>query len=333
MKFSVIIPVYNSVEFLPKCLDSILTQDFGDFELILVNDGSGDNSGEICRAYAGKYDNVRAFDRENGGPSAARNFGIAQARGEYLTFVDSDDWVREDYFAVLSRVVAEDPDLVIFGRTHESNGELILTAFPEAALSGREQVLAYAQENYLRGDIASCVNKVYSRRLLEDGTLRFPEGTVVEEDLLFVLGAIDRSTSLRVIAEGLYCYNRREAGSVTTKYNPNKFDCKGRAYRAELEFARKWESLRLEEIFHDNYLSYISACINNLMYSACPLTRKQKLAEIRRFFRAEETALCAERSKGLSLRGRVMGILIRLRLYRVSYWMHYLIFRLRRTGV
>lgn len=333
MKFSVIVPVYNSAEFLPKCLDSILGQDFGDFELILVNDGSKDNSGEICREYARKYDNVRAFDRENGGPSAARNFGIFQARGEYLTFVDSDDWLCRGYFDALSRAVAENPDLVIFGRIHVTEAGEHLGVFPGAGCAGREQVLAYIRENYLRGDIASCTNKVFSRRLLEDGTLRFPEGTVVEEDLLFVLGAVDRSESLRVLEEGLYCYNCREAGSVTTKYNPNKFDCKRRAYRAELEFARKWESPRLEEIFHDNYLSYISACINNLMYSACPLTRKQKLAEIRRFFRAEETALCAERSKGLSLRGRVMGILIRLRLYRVSYWMHYLIFRLRRTGV
>jgi len=332
MKFSVVVPVYNSEAFLHRCINSIINQNYDDYELILVDDGSTDSSRKICEHYQRSYEQIYLICQENSGPSAARNRGIDSARGEYVTFVDSDDWVCEGYFETLCRAVADDRDLIIFGRLHEANNEMILTTFPAVELSDKQQLLTYLEENYLRGDIASCTNKVFSRRLLADGNLRFPEGTVVEEDLLFVLGAIDHCNTLRVIEDGLYCYNRREVGSVTTKYNPKKYDCKLAAYRKELALAKKWESLQLEAIFHDNYLSCLSACINNLMYEACPLSRKEKLQEIRRFFRSNETILCLSWSKDLGLRSRVMVLLIRLRLVRISYWMHFWIFRLRRRN-
>ena len=94
MKFSVIIPVYNSAEFLPKCLDSILGQDFGDFELILVNDGTKDGCPAIMEDYARRDTRIRQIHKENGGLSSARNAGLDIAKGEYIVFVDSDDWIE-----------------------------------------------------------------------------------------------------------------------------------------------------------------------------------------------------------------------------------------------
>lgn len=328
MKFSIIIPVYNSARFLHQCIGSIVGQAFRDYELILVDDGSTDDSCAICREYAEQYGHVRLIRQENGGPSAARNRGIAEATGEYLAFVDSDDWVTPDYFAVLERAVASAPDLVFFGRQHGE--EKIVTAFPAGCCASREQIIDFLTTNYFRGDVASCTVKLYARHLFADGELRFPAGTVVEEDLLFVLQAVDRSSTLVSIPDAVYFYNRRDSGSVTTQYNPIKFDCKLRACQTELGYARKWSSPALEQIFDDNYLSYISASINNLMYRACPLTRKQKLEEIRRFYRAELTLDCIRRSRGLSLRSRVMYLLIRLKLHRVSYLLHCVIFHIRR---
>jgi glycosyltransferase involved in cell wall biosynthesis len=280
--------------------------------------------------YAAEYPNVRLICQENSGPSAARNRGIDCARGQYVTFVDSDDWVKPNYFQTLSTAVSEEPDLVFFGTGHVDGMHETPKAFPGANIKGNEQLIHFLAQHYLQGDICSALNKVYSGKLLRDENLRFPEGTVVEEDLQFVLQATDKAQSLLSIRDVLYCYNRRASGSVTTKYNPHKFDSKTRAYRKELYFAEKWNQAKLAALFRDNYLSYVSACTNNLMYEACPLTRKEKLTEIRRFFRAEETKNCIAHCKGISLRSKVMYLLIRLRLHWLSYLLHRVLFCLRR---
>ena len=330
MKFSIIIPVYNSADFLNKCIDSLLNQDYNDYELILVDDGSADASYDICRGYADRYEHIRVLRQKNSGPSAARNAGIRQSSGDYLTFVDSDDWVTPDYFSRLKEAVLQDPDLVFFGRLHFDGQKEVNTVFPEGRFTSRNQIIDFLARNYYRGDLHSCTNKVFNRRLFADGELRFPASTVVEEDLQFVLEAVDRSETLVSLAEPLYCYNRRGSGSVTTQYNPVKFDCKVRAYEAELKFAEKWHSSEFQRIFDDNYLTYISASVNNLMYKACTFSRKQKLAEIRRFYSAEQTAACIRRTRGISLRSKVMYFLIRGKLCRISYLLHYIVFHIRR---
>lgn len=330
MKFSVIIPVYNSAEFLNKCIDSIVLQGYDDFELILVDDGSTDVSRQICQEYVRKYDNVQLIMQENSGPSAARNHGIHRAAGEYLAFVDSDDWVMPDYFRKLERAVSESPDLVFFGRCHSGKGNIVTSAFPSGVYTSKEQIIDFIARNYSTGDIASCTNKLFSRNLFADEALKFPTGTVVEEDLQFVLSAIDHSETLLSLEDGLYFYHRRKSGSVTTQYNPIKFDCKRKAYAVEQAYAYKWNNSLLEQAFDDNYLTYISASINNLMYQACTLSKKQKLDEIKRFYCASETVTCISRSKGLSLRSKVMYWLIKLKLYELSYLIHYITFHSRR---
>ena len=96
-EISVIVPVYKVEEYLPQCIDSILAQTFTDFELLLVDDGSPDRCGEICEEYAGKDTRIRVFHQQNSGVSAARNIGLQHAKGTYIVFVDSDDWVSTDY--------------------------------------------------------------------------------------------------------------------------------------------------------------------------------------------------------------------------------------------
>ena len=101
MKLSIIVPVYNVAQWLPETVDSVLEQTFRDFELILVDDGSGDGSGEICDSYAEKDSRVRVIHQKNAGVSAARNAGVAAAEGDWIGFVDSDDIIEKDMFAVM----------------------------------------------------------------------------------------------------------------------------------------------------------------------------------------------------------------------------------------
>lgn len=111
---SIIIPIYNVESYLRKCLDSIMEQSFSYFELLLINDGSTDSSGQICQEYVEKDDRIRYFEKENGGVSSARNFGIKHSRGEYITFIDSDDWVEPNYLEIFYKTIKEkDADIVV----------------------------------------------------------------------------------------------------------------------------------------------------------------------------------------------------------------------------
>ncbi len=100
-KISVIVPVYNVEQYLPRCIDSILAQTFTDFELLLIDDGSRDNSGKICDEYAEKDSRIRVFHKENGGVSSARNVGLDNTCGEYVSFIDSDDWIGPSFLPLI----------------------------------------------------------------------------------------------------------------------------------------------------------------------------------------------------------------------------------------
>ena len=104
---SVIVPVYNVEPFIASCLDSLSKQNYQNFEVLLVNDGSTDNSGAICREYADRDSRFHYFEKENAGVADARNFGIERSKGDYITFVDSDDWVTEEYLSILIETLKE----------------------------------------------------------------------------------------------------------------------------------------------------------------------------------------------------------------------------------
>lgn len=112
---SVIVPVYNTEKYLHRCIDSILTQTYTDFELLLIDDGSTDNSGKICDEYTQKDSRVRVFHKENGGVSSARNLGLDEAKGEWISFVDSDDYVLPTYLATYFELMQNETDLCILG--------------------------------------------------------------------------------------------------------------------------------------------------------------------------------------------------------------------------
>ena len=128
MIFSVVIPVYNVKDYLPKCIDSVLAQDFEDYEVILIDDGSTDGeSGAICDRYAAAHpERIRAIHKPNGGVGEARNVGIEAAQGEYLIFIDSDDYIAPNMFRVLADAVARfGSDIIGFGAALEANGVVV----------------------------------------------------------------------------------------------------------------------------------------------------------------------------------------------------------------
>ena len=206
---SIIIPVFNSEKCLKRCVDSILSQTFVDFELILINDGSTDRSGDICDEYAAKDSRIRAFHKENGGVSSARNLGLDNAKGEWVTFIDSDDWLCENY--TFNLVSSHHEDLLLFNYKKEKNAKL--SNAPTLIQSDSCLLMLEKYIHYAVLQVPWC--KFFNRRLI--GNLRFDIRMKIGEDITFVLQYLKSCSSITYL--DCYCYVWHEPDlSLDIKY-------------------------------------------------------------------------------------------------------------------
>ena len=191
-KLSVIVPVYNTEKYLRECINSILAQTFTDFELILIDDGSIDKSGSICDEYAETDSRVRVVHQNNCGVTAARKMGAALSKGDYVTYVDSDDWIDKDtYESVFSNIRKCDADMGIFAMSVEkSPHSIIINCVGEGAFSGehlQEEVCSKMLFDYslnCSGVIASLCNKVTKREILQNAINSIAEDLDYGEDAI-----------------------------------------------------------------------------------------------------------------------------------------------------
>lgn len=213
MLFSVIVPVYNVADYLPGCLDSLLTQDYENWELILVDDGSTDGRcPALCDACAARYpERVRVIHRANGGLGAARNTGVEAARGEYLLFVDSDDALEPGTLRRLAACVDQtEADMVVFRYCYVTEQGTKPGEPRQSAVTGRPVTLA--EEPAMLLDSPSACFRLWRRELFADGTIRFP-GRVWYEDLCTTPKALLRAGRIVQIPDVLYRYLLRP-GSI-----------------------------------------------------------------------------------------------------------------------
>lgn len=220
---SVIVPVYNVEEYLKQCLDSILEQTFSNYEVILVNDGSTDSSGLICQEYAEKDSRIRYFEKENGGLSDARNYGIEQAQGEYLTFVDSDDFLDKMHLNVLyTALVSNNVDISIvnYANYQTSNATFYLHTFGEyyeKNYSSEELLdnLAILERNDL--SFSTIWGKLYKRSVFS--FLRFPKG-VIGEDVALIYKIYTQVDKIVYAHKDTYIYRENDSGITKSKIYP-----------------------------------------------------------------------------------------------------------------
>lgn len=197
---TIIVPVYKAEKYLHRCIDSILVQSYADFELLLINDGSPDNSGTICDEYATKDTRVRVFHKKNGGVSSARNLGLDNARGEWVTFVDSDDWVEESYLEDL--IANSDADFVLSGFIGIPNGEKILADdLLYERISIKDFIMRH-QNDLLRGPWGDLLKL----SLIKNNSIRFDTRIRYGEDTVFNYQYLYYCNRVRTISSCNYNY-------------------------------------------------------------------------------------------------------------------------------
>lgn len=200
---SIIIPVYNAEKTLKECIDSILLQYYRNFELILVDDGSKDSSSQLCDEYAGKDSRVIVLHKENGGVSSARNAGLNIAKGEWITFIDSDDYITKGYFEGVEDATED----VLFKKNQWQRKDGILpgTVITEKAISSLTEFLSeYITDSIIRGPVF----KFYRTDIL--GDLRFLPDMKIGEDAEFVFRYLAQCRTYRLLSRGEYIIRAAE---------------------------------------------------------------------------------------------------------------------------
>lgn len=228
MKLSVIVPVYNAEQYLVRCIDSILEQDFSDFQLILIDDGSKDESLTMCQNYAGKDDRILVLHQENRGQASARNKALDICQGEYITFIDSDDSIAPGMFRNLMDVAQKhDADIVSceldllkedgtrYKEPPENQAEMVI---PESEL-----LYNFYHKDGKKGYTSGVVcGKLYKRHLFE--TLRFPTGRIYE-DTFIIPYLYEKTKMLVIITKPYYQYWIHQGSTVQGAFREKHLDC------------------------------------------------------------------------------------------------------------
>lgn len=224
-KVSLIVPVYNVDKYLEECLDSLINQSYDNIEIILINDGSTDNSGNICDKYSNKYSKVKTFHKENAGLSSARNMGIEKSIGDYLFFVDSDDFIHPETIKIMcGLMIKENCDIVQcdFFKFHDKdsiNFEPVTTTVKHECYDGLTAVKSIYSEKSIEATIVC--NKMYKRKLFDK--VRFPIGKR-NEDEFTTYKLLYESKKVIYIYEKFYYYRQRENSIMHSKIDINRLD-------------------------------------------------------------------------------------------------------------
>lgn len=292
MRYSVIIPIYNAEKTLQRCLDSLAPQLRDDIEVLLIDDGSADESFQICQTYAQQHPQFIPIHQENGGVSSARNRGLDFAHGTYVLFVDSDDYVSPDYFSVLDQALADNPDMLLFGYqnfgVYDSAWDL-----GEYSISDPVEIAKKADHGMREYLFSSLWSKVFRRQIIENNHLRFSRELSIGEDQAFIFSYTLHSHSLKAIQNKLYHVNTGDQESLSRKR---------RDYLTVqmLEMSRSMHTaLKLSDVDEESYNIYTGAlawifyrsaysCMKELLkYPYSAKQRRKRISEICALYRKE----------------------------------------------
>lgn len=262
---TVVIPVYNVEKYLKRCVDSILIQEWKNYDILLVDDGSTDNSPQICDDYVKAYDFISVIHKKNGGLSEARNTGISYAKGDYVYFPDSDDWLEPQTFKELAEVLeSQEFDIVSFNREFVKGEEdpIISDPLVTQVFEGKDAFVQMLKHSYITG---FANDKIYKKSLFIDNNISFPKGKYYED--------LGTNYKLFLSAENVFATNQKyyhylidNPDSITQSWNEQKFSDMFEFYKDIFysDFVRSrlnQEELQISQLYYVNGLIHILASL------------------------------------------------------------------------
>ncbi len=297
VKISVIMPVYKVEKYVGKAIESIQAQTLTDFEFLIVDDGTPDNSGAICDEYAAKDSRIHVFHRENGGAPSARNMAMEKATGKYYYFMDSDDWVEptmlEDLYTLAEKNQAQ---LVVSGYyidTYYSETEyLTLNQVQPDAVYDQESFRRNAYKLFDTNLLYTPWNKLFNRAYVDEKGLRFP--VTFWDDFPFVLSVIRDIERVVVTSKQYYHFIRARAESETAAYRSNMYEKREEEHGWMLDLYKHWgvQDEASMEMIARRYVERLIGCVENVTNPKCTLSKQEKRAEIKKMILGENAREC-----------------------------------------
>lgn len=283
MKISVIIPIYNMADSLEECIESIMQQTYEDYEVILVDDGSTDNSYEICKRYAEKQSNIVALHQENQGSGPARNAGIACATGDYYLFMDSDDTLATDAFQILAKRVEEtQSDLYVFGyKLIYKSGDIKERAYGERRVSGdevRADYSPYFSQVFQWGIQGAPWNKLFKATVIKTNNVEYP-ALRRHQDEVFISRYITHIKDVYFLEDCLYMHYANDAKLMWKKFPITYFDIMEQLYAYRKEEILPWnpDNKTIEALIYSEYINNVFRACFRLFDTSNPQSYGKRL--------------------------------------------------------
>lgn len=330
-KISIVVPVYNVEKYISECIESLLSQSYKDFEIILVDDGSTDASGDICDKFANENSCITVIHKNNQGLGLARNTGIEVANGEYITFIDSDDYVDNDLLKELyESIISTNADTCLggFKRVDDNKNILFKSIYDKQVYRGEE-----VYNELLPRMIGSLPDKsdsirmsvwnvMYSMKIIKDHLVRFPsEREYISEDIMFDIEYYKYSTAVSVIDSCLYNY-RLNTSSLTLKYKEDRFDMVKKLYHAiKANIINKDIENEIINRLSRQFFIYVRMCIQQENIKVSGKTHRNALANIKVICTDQlvQEIISEYPIKRLQLKPKVFIYLIK---YKISYLLY-----------
>ncbi len=281
---SIILPVYNVEKYITKSIQSVLNQTQKNFELLVINDGTKDNSINIVRKF--KDSRIKIFNKENGGLSDARNFGLKRAKGKYVYFMDSDDWIEPNLIEdCIDKLESEKLNLIVFGYVQDNEnkeGELLSSSIKLPEVSEiRKLSTKNVIDNSLLGILGYAWNKVYRRDFLVSNNIVFEKGVSLVEDILFNTRVYEKIEVLRFINKPYYHYLNRPIKTLIKTFHKDSFQLKLKGNEMIERFLMRWHVESQDKLMGFIQVQAIIYCINNLFSFRNNLSFLDKIEYIR----------------------------------------------------
>lgn len=282
MKYSVIIPVYNVEKYIDRCLKSIISQNYDDLEIIVVDNGSTDRSGSICDIYANEDANISVYHIENHGVGSARNFGLSKARGEFIYFVDSDDYLVGNLFAEFEDKLTPDLDLLVFSYYNSFEQEMTeknrtKKILPYNGSYDKRDFSKIFKDLFLSDMLYTVWNKLYRREFLLENNLSF-EQYELGEDVRFNLDVYREVNKIYLSQDSYYVYVIGRKGSAMSGYNPKRLQYQLQELELVDSLLKDWniDSSNLDNTVKARILM---SNIHNISKQKLPVIKKVKLVK------------------------------------------------------
>lgn len=300
--FSIIIPIYNVSRFILKGINYVLNQSYKNYEILLVDDGSSDDSGKLCNELSLRYENIRCFHQNNRGSGPARNLGIKEAKGKYIVFFDIDDMVENSLLQSCYEELNSNnrPDVLMF--SYDSYDEKYKTLTPSVFHSlvchTNNDIKANFVNYILGGDnINGFVwNKVYKREFLLNNNIFFPE-LLIEQDQVFNLFVYKEASSLVISSKILYHYIIYDRGNTRSRFIPNRFNIYNSVKEEFLNLYNYWD-LNDQRMLIYIYIRFFNAIIETLNFNnthkSSKLNKTLRKQDFKKVFESEITADCID---------------------------------------